>query len=55
MDGYERLTADNDALRELIRQWRSTGQSAVDLFPVAARAIAATARAKEQVLYPAIR
>ncbi|MGR7000872.1 hypothetical protein ACU686_27055 [Yinghuangia aomiensis] len=55
MDGYARLIEDNDSLRDLIQRWRSTTDSAAELLPTAARTLAATARAKDQVLYPAIR
>lgn len=55
MDGYARLIEDNDSLRDLIQRWRATTASAGELLPTAARTLAATARAKDQVLYPAIR
>jgi hypothetical protein len=55
MDGYTRLVDDNEALRGLIQRWRATGESSAQLLPVAARSLAATAHAKDRVLYPAIR
>ncbi|MCF2530338.1 hypothetical protein [Yinghuangia soli] len=55
MDAYTQLIEDSDRLRELIQRWRSHEDTAASMLPEASQAIRATAAAKEEILYPAIR